>query len=98
MDTMAFADAEYWNNVCVVQLRRGLGFPSKPFPERRIMESVRRQHLEGNVPAQRFLLRFIDDAHAAASDFAQNTIVAQTLRLLVFQGESIGVAAVQISL
>ncbi len=37
------------------------------------------QHLDRDAPAQRFLLRFVDDSHAAAADLAQQSIVPKLL-------------------
>ncbi len=36
-----------------------------------------RQHFERHAPPQRDLLRFVDHAHAAAADFANNAVIAQ---------------------
>jgi hypothetical protein len=40
---------------------------------------VKGENLESDVPAQRFLHRFIDHAHAATPDFTQDAVVAQLL-------------------
>ena len=42
---------------------------------------MERQDLEGDVPAQRFLHRLVDHAHAAAAHLAQNAVFPQLARL-----------------
>ncbi len=77
---IVFADAEDRHNVGVVQLGRRLGLALETPPLRVIDEYLARQHFEGDVASQRDLLGLIDDAHAAAADFAQNAKIAQLLR------------------
>ena len=45
-----------------------------------VQPELLRQHLEGDVPAQRDLLGLVDDAHAAAADLADDAVVAQALQ------------------
>ena len=71
------ADAEDRHDVGVVQLGRrprlALGTRSRLASS----SSACRQHLQGDVPAQRVLLGLVDDAHAAAADLAEDAVVAQ---------------------
>jgi hypothetical protein len=43
----------------------------------RVHRGGERQHLQRHPPAQRELLSFIDNAHAAAADFAEQAEIAQ---------------------
>ena len=74
------ADAEDRDDVGVVQPRRGAGLSLKTQDLIGVGQRRVRQDLEGNPPAQRLLLGLVDDAHAAAADFAEDAVVAQTLQ------------------
>ena len=77
-----FADAEDRDDVGVVQPGGRLRLALEPLLLPGIAEELPRQHLEGHVSAERDLLGLVDDAHAAAADFAQDAVIAETFRVL----------------
>ncbi len=77
--SVVFADAEDRNDVGVVQLRRRLRFALEATPRPGVLLELFGQDLEGDVPAERDLLRLVDDAHAATADLADDAVVAQAL-------------------
>jgi hypothetical protein len=79
---VTFAHAKHRDDVRVVQPRRGLGLATEPLEVNGIAEAGRRKHLERHMPAEGELLGLIDDAHAAAADFAENAIITDPLRPL----------------
>ena len=74
-----FADAEDRHDVGVVQLRRRLRLALEATPRPGVLPELLGQDLEGDVPAERDLLRLVDDAHAAVADLADDAVVAQAL-------------------
>jgi hypothetical protein len=46
-----------------------------------IEQRLPRQHFHGDVAAERFLIGLVNDAHAAAADFAENAEIAESLQL-----------------
>src|SRR5262249_35565163 len=52
----------------------------EPLPRSRIDQQLPREYLEGDLPAQRYLLGLVDDAHAAVADLAQDAKVTQPLQ------------------
>jgi len=71
------ADAEDGHDVGVVQPRRRLRLALEALQQVRPRRRLGRQHLEGDVAAERFLHRLVDDAHAAAADLAQQQVLAE---------------------
>ena len=57
--------------------RGRLGFVAEALQLPRVHRGGERQHLERDAAAERNLLRFVDDAHAAAADFADQAEVAE---------------------
>ena len=83
MDALGFADAEDRHDVGVVQPRRGLGLAGEPGELGGVGQPVAGHHLQRHATAQRFLLGFVDDPHAAPADHPQHPEVAQTLHRLL---------------
>ncbi len=81
VDAVALADAEDRHDVGVVQPPGRLGLAAEAGQVRRVQQRRGRQHLEGDVPAERFLLRLVNDAHAAPAHLTQDAIVAQALQV-----------------
>jgi hypothetical protein len=68
------------NDVGVVQPRRGPGLVVEALQLPRVERAGERQHLERYPPAQRQLLRLVDDAHAAAAHLADEAEIPQLLQ------------------
>jgi hypothetical protein len=64
----------------VVQSGRRLRLAPKTLQVGGIDQGLPRQHLEGDVPAERHLLRLVDQAHAAATNLAENAVIAEGLQ------------------
>jgi hypothetical protein len=77
VQAVLLADAEDRHDVRMVQLGRRARLTLETAQVPQIEQGVGRQHLDGHVPAQRKLLRLVDDAHAAAAHLTQNLIIAQ---------------------
>ena len=71
------ADAVDRDDVRVVQARRRLGFVLEALQLPRVHRRGEGQHLERDAAVQRNLLGLVDDAHAAAADFADQAEVAE---------------------
>ena len=71
------ADAKDRHDVGVVQLGGGPRLALEPPAGLGVAEHVRRQYFQGQVPAERDLFGLVDDAHAAATDFAEHPVVAE---------------------
>ena len=80
------ADTEDGNDVCVVQIGRGLSLSSKSLQLCRAHKSRCRQDLDRHVAFQRRLLGFVDDSHTAPANLAENAKIAQPLRRLRVHG------------
>ena len=80
MDAVLLADAEDGHDVGVVQPGGRLRLAKKPLQARGRGHPGRRQDLQRHVPAERLLLRLVDDAHAAAADLPQDAEIAQPLQ------------------
>src|SRR6516225_10154581 len=65
----------------MMQMRGGLRFIAKAMKLTRIDSAGKRQNLEGDVPAQGYLLRLIHNSHAAAADLTQQSIIAELTQL-----------------
>src|SRR5262249_47661398 len=77
------ADVVHRHDVGVMQLRSRVRFIAKALQLSRIHRSGKRQDLQRHLPAERDLLRLVDDAHAAATDFAEDTEVTENSRTLL---------------
>jgi len=71
------ARREYRDDVGVMQTRCRLRFVLEPLELLGIKRRGQGEHLQGYAAAQRNLLGFVDDAHAAAADFADDAEVAE---------------------
>jgi hypothetical protein len=80
VNRLRLADAEDGHNIGMVQLRCSPCLSAEAFQVGRIHQTMKGQNLERDVPAQRFLHRFIDHPHAATPHFSQDAVVAQSLR------------------
>ena len=79
VDALVLADAEHRNDVGVVQPCRRPSLAAKALQVRRREQVVGGQHLQSDVPAQRLLHGFVNNAHAAAGYFAQDPVLAELL-------------------
>src|SRR5262249_48879228 len=75
------ARGEDRHNVGVMQACRGLRFVLEPLKLPAIQRRGERQYLERDAAAERNLLRFVDDSHAAAADLAEKLEVAEVAEL-----------------
>src|SRR5262249_52123876 len=82
VQAVRLADPVHRHDVGMVQPRRRLRLAFKARQPLVVEQGVRRQHLESNVPSQRYLLRLVDNPHAATADLAQDAVIAQSLQLL----------------
>ena len=65
------------HDIGVMQLGGGLGFVVETLQLLGVEGGGEGQHLQGHAASQRQLHRFIDDAHAAATDLAQDGKIAE---------------------
>ena len=79
MDAALVPDRIDGHDVGVVQLGGGLGLVLEALQVPRVQGRSERQHLERDDAAQRKLDRLVDDAHAAAADFADDAEIAQRI-------------------
>ena len=77
---LVLADAVNRDDVRVVQPGRGAGLALESGRLLRVEPAVPQQDFQGHVPAERLLLGLVDDAHAAAADFADDPEVSQLLQ------------------
>jgi hypothetical protein len=75
--TIALAAAEHGHDVAVVQLRRDVRFAAEPFELVARQQRRLRQHLQRHTAAERLLHRVEHDAHAAATQLADDAEVAE---------------------
>ncbi len=73
------ADAEHGHDVGVVEACGGAGFALEAFAPGGAAEIQVGQHLDGDAPAEGFLLGLIDDAHAAVAEFADDAEITKPL-------------------
>src|SRR5262249_27219888 len=66
------ADVEDGDDIRVVQPCRRAGLAAEALEPDRIAGRVKRQRFQGDVPAERFLPGFVDDAPATAGHFADD--------------------------
>ena len=74
-----------WHDVRVVQTCSGLGFVAEALQVPRIHGGGEWQHFQSDVAVERNLFGFVDDAHAAAADFADNAEVAEVGAFWAFE-------------
>jgi len=67
MHALVLADPVDLHDVRVMQAGRGPCLAPEPFQVSWWRQAVEGEHLEGHVPAQRFLHGLVDHAHAAAA-------------------------------
>jgi hypothetical protein len=67
VNALGLADAEDGHDVAVVQPRRRLRLAAEALRVTGMGPRVRRQDFQGDAAAERDLLGFVDDAHAAAA-------------------------------
>jgi len=79
VEAILLADAEHRHDVGVMQLcrRPRLAMETPQVP--RIEQGMRGQHLDGHMPAQRQLLRLVDDAHPTSAHLTQDLVVPHLL-------------------
>ena len=77
---LVLADAEHGHDIGVMQVGRHLGFAGEAVLVLRVEQHLLGQHLERHPAPQRLLLGLVDDAHAAAADFADDVVVAEFCR------------------
>ena len=65
------------HDVRVVQLRRRLGLVIEAGHLLAVQDRGKGQHFQRHAAVQRYLPGFVDDAHAAAADLAQDRVIAQ---------------------
>jgi hypothetical protein len=77
VQALMLADPENRHDVGVVQPRRRprLALEAAQLPG--VEQGVGRQHLEGDVPAQRDQFSLVDDPHAPAADLAQDLVIPE---------------------
>ena len=80
VDAALLADGEDGHDVRMVDLGRGLGFVLEAGDVLFVDGGGSGQDLEGDAAAEGDLLRLVDDAHAAAADFADEAEVAELAR------------------
>jgi len=62
-------------DVGMIQRRGGPGFAAEPFEGLRVASDVLRKKFQRNETAELGVFRFVDDAHAAATEFFDHPIV-----------------------
>jgi hypothetical protein len=77
VDALLAADGEDRHDVRVVQVGRGLGLVLEALQAPVVQSRRERQHFQRHLPLEGDLLRFVNDAHAAAAHFAQDAIIAE---------------------
>ena len=68
------------HDVGMVQVGDGLGFALKPLHHLRVGGGAESQYFERNLALERNLLCFVNDPHAAAAHFVDDSKVAQLSR------------------
>ena len=63
----------------MVEGRGGPGLALKAFEHGRVLRHLRRQELDGDVPAELGVLRLVDDAHAATAELRGDLVVRDGL-------------------
>ena len=68
VNAVVLTDSEDRHDVGMMQPRRGEGLAAEALETRQVVGVTREDGLERDVPAQRFVNRFIDDPHSASPD------------------------------
>jgi len=90
VDVLAvLADVEDRHDVGVVHPRGGLRLALKAHERFGIAGERRGEHLERHAAAERFLLRLVNHAHAAAADLAQDAVVADVHQPLAVEPDAV---------
>src|SRR5207302_10180813 len=77
MDAALAADRVDGHDVRVMQMGGGPGLVLEALQLPRIERQGKRQHLQGDAPAEGQLFSLVDDAHAAAADLVQEAKISQ---------------------
>ncbi len=72
-----FADGEDWHDIGVMQVGRRAGLAAETGELGRVEPAVRREHLERDVPAERFLDCLVDDSHPATAEYPQDSEIPE---------------------
>ena len=80
VEPVVLSHAKHGDDIGVVQSCRGLCLALETPQMKRVQQRLPGQDLHGHVPAERFLERLVDDAHAAAADFAEDAEIAQAFQ------------------
>ncbi len=73
--SVVFANFVDRADVGMIECGRGTSFSAEPFKCLRILRQLVGQEFQRNKTAKRHVLRFVDDAHAAAPEFFQDAVV-----------------------
>ena len=76
---VVFFDGVNDANAGMIQRRGGAGFAEEAFERLRIAARVFREKLQGDAAAEFDVFGFVDDAHAAAADLAEDFVVSNGL-------------------
>ncbi len=87
-DIALAADLEHRHDVGVMQSCRSAGFAAESLDHRLIGGDMPRKNLERHPAAERNLLGFVYDSHAAAADFTQDPVVADAAQGCVSRARS----------
>ena len=66
-------------NVRMVEMRKGLRFAHESLAGGGVLESTRMQHLQGDVPDERRVVRSIDRTHSTSTDCLENAVTSYRL-------------------
>ena len=87
VQAIIFTDAEDRDNVGVMEFRRGLCFTLESSQLSGRSDGIGRQDLQSNGATKRFLDGLVDDTHATAPDFADDSIVTDLLNQTLFDAQ-----------
>ena len=80
VDALMLAHPVDRHDIAVVQSHRRAGLEAKALDLNRVDAAMKREDLQGNAPAERFLDGLVDHAHAAVADLAEEPILTQAAR------------------
>jgi hypothetical protein len=66
-------------DVRMIQRRCGAGFPTETLERLRVSGKVLGQEFQGHKASQRSVLCFVNDAHAATTEFFEDAVVGDGL-------------------
>ncbi len=92
MNTAVTADCVDRHYLIMVQLGSGLSLILEALELPGVQRGSERQHLEGNPPVERELVRFVDHTHAAPADFPDDLKIAQPAALAVTRAAGFSLA------